>query len=57
MAVQQRFQDLQRHRGAYITPGPNFIWSIDGYLKLAPYVSGEVGSMAGTSRSSLAARS
>jgi hypothetical protein len=37
MAVQRRFQDLQRHQGAYITPGPNFIWSIDGYLKLAPY--------------------
>ncbi|OJJ07710.1 hypothetical protein ASPVEDRAFT_46950 [Aspergillus versicolor CBS 583.65] len=37
MAVHQRWQDLQRHRGAYFTPGPNFIWSIDGYLKLAPY--------------------
>jgi hypothetical protein len=37
MAVQRRLHDLQRHRGAYIVPGPNFIWSIDGYLKLAPY--------------------
>ncbi|KAL4933488.1 uncharacterized protein BDV17DRAFT_252101, partial [Aspergillus undulatus] len=36
-AVRRRLQDLQRHRGAYIVPGPNFIWSIDGYLKLAPY--------------------
>ncbi|KAL4962587.1 uncharacterized protein BDV14DRAFT_178267 [Aspergillus stella-maris] len=36
-AVHRRLQDLQRHRGAYLTPGPNFIWSIDGYLKLAPY--------------------
>ncbi|KAL4956709.1 hypothetical protein BDW69DRAFT_70105, partial [Aspergillus filifer] len=36
-AVQRRLHDLQRHRGAYIVPGPNFIWSIDGYLKLAPY--------------------
>ena len=36
-AVHQRWQDLQCHQGAYITPGPNFIWSIDGYLKLALY--------------------
>jgi hypothetical protein len=36
-AVQRRLYDLQRHRGAYIVPGPNFIWLIDGYLKLAPY--------------------
>ncbi|KAL4965070.1 uncharacterized protein BDV14DRAFT_189871 [Aspergillus stella-maris] len=36
-AAQRRLYDLQRHRGAYIVPGPNFIWSIDGCLKLAPY--------------------
>jgi hypothetical protein len=36
-AVQRQLHDLQRHRGAYIVPGPNFIWSINGYLKLAPY--------------------
>jgi hypothetical protein len=28
---------MQRQRGAYIVPGPNYLWSIDGYLKLAPY--------------------
>jgi hypothetical protein len=33
-AVHRRLQDLQRHCGAYFTPRPNFIWSIDGYLKL-----------------------
>ena len=27
---------MQRHRGAYIVPGPDFIWSIDGYMKLQP---------------------
>jgi hypothetical protein len=36
-SVTRRLADLQRHRGAYIVPGPNFIWSIDGYLKLALY--------------------
>ncbi|KAL4732831.1 hypothetical protein BDV11DRAFT_210663 [Aspergillus similis] len=35
--VQRRLSDLQRNHGAYIVPGPNFIWSIDGYLKLASY--------------------
>lgn len=28
---------MQRHRGEYLVPGPNFVWSVDGYLKLAPY--------------------
>ncbi len=32
--VAQRRYDLQRTRGEYIVPGPNFIWSIDGYCKL-----------------------
>lgn len=36
-AVDRRKRDLQRHRGEYIVPGPNFIWSIDGYDKLKPY--------------------
>jgi hypothetical protein len=32
--VASRRRDLQRCRGEYITPGPNFVWSIDGYCKL-----------------------
>lgn len=36
-AVERRKRDLQRHRGEYIVPGPNFVWSIDGYCKLCPY--------------------
>jgi hypothetical protein len=28
---------LQRVRGHYTVPGPNFLWSIDGYLKLVNY--------------------
>jgi hypothetical protein len=28
---------MQRYRGEYIVPGPNFLWSVDEYLKLAPY--------------------
>ncbi|KAL4889310.1 hypothetical protein BDV59DRAFT_195730 [Aspergillus ambiguus] len=36
-AVQRRKYDLQRKRGEYIVPGPNYIWSVDGYLKLEPY--------------------
>lgn len=28
---------MQRHRGAYVVPGPNYIWSMDGYLKLVSY--------------------
>ncbi|KAL6229002.1 hypothetical protein BDW75DRAFT_117457 [Aspergillus navahoensis] len=35
--VRRRLNNLQRHRGAYIVPGPDFIWSIDGYLKLVSY--------------------
>ena len=37
IAVDRRKRDLQRHRGQYVVPGPNFIWSIDGYDKLKPY--------------------
>ena len=36
-AVQRRVSDMQWHRGEYIVPGPNFVWSIDGYLKLELY--------------------
>lgn len=25
---------MQRHKGEYIVPGPNYLWSIDGYAKL-----------------------
>jgi hypothetical protein len=28
---------MQRQREAYVVPGPNFLWSIDGYMKLQPY--------------------
>jgi hypothetical protein len=37
VAVENRKHDLQRQRGAFITPGPNHVWSIDGYDKLKPY--------------------
>ena len=36
-AVERRTYDMQRCRGRYIVPGPNFVWSIDGYMKLEPY--------------------
>ena len=36
-AIERRTRDMQRHRGEYIVPGPNHVWSLDGYLKLAPY--------------------
>lgn len=32
-----RTQRLQRHRGQYIVPGPNYVWSVDRYLKLINY--------------------
>ncbi|KAI4211630.1 MAG: hypothetical protein LQ351_005533, partial [Letrouitia transgressa] len=35
--VDRRKRDLQRRRGEYIVPGPNFLWSIDGYDKLKAY--------------------
>lgn len=35
--VDRRRRKMQQHRGEYIVPGPNFIWSIDGYDKLKPY--------------------
>ena len=36
-AVERRKRDLQRYRGEYVVPGPNFIWSIDGYDKLKSF--------------------
>ena len=36
-AIDYRTRNMQRHRGEYIVPGPNFVWSVDGYLKLALY--------------------
>ncbi|KAL5366644.1 hypothetical protein BJX96DRAFT_170107 [Aspergillus floccosus] len=36
-AVHRRKYDLQRKRGEFVVPRPNFIWSVDGYLKLEPY--------------------
>jgi hypothetical protein len=35
--ITRRINDLQRHRGEYIVPGPNFLWSIDGHCKLQFY--------------------
>jgi hypothetical protein len=32
--ITRRLNDVQRHRGQYIVPGPNYLWSIDGYCKL-----------------------
>ena len=28
---------MQRHHDEYIVPDPNFLWSVDGYLKLVSY--------------------
>ncbi|GLA56245.1 hypothetical protein AnigIFM63604_006246 [Aspergillus niger] len=36
-AIQQRKNDMQRSRGSYMVPGPDHIWSVDGYMKLDPY--------------------
>ncbi|KAJ5111105.1 hypothetical protein N7532_001640 [Penicillium argentinense] len=33
-ALLRRSTGLQRSRGAYRCPGPNFVWHIDGYMKL-----------------------
>jgi hypothetical protein len=37
VGLQCRTNDLNRKRGEYIVPGPNFIWSIDGHDKLAEW--------------------
>jgi hypothetical protein len=33
--IDRRYSDLQRTRGDFTTPGPNYLWSIDGYDKLS----------------------
>ncbi len=35
--VQARTSDLQWHQGKYIVSEPNYLWSLDGYLKLVHY--------------------
>jgi hypothetical protein len=35
--IRTRKYHLQQRRGGWTTPGPNFMWCIDAYLKLAPY--------------------
>ncbi len=38
VGVDRRLRRLERRRDKrYLTPGPNYIWSIDGHLKLQPY--------------------
>lgn len=37
VAVDRRKRDLQRHKGDYVVPGPNWCWSMDGHDKLKPY--------------------
>jgi hypothetical protein len=34
---ERRRRDVQRRRGEYIVPRPNFIWSVDGHDKLKEY--------------------
>lgn len=36
-AILRRKVRLQSRKGEYIVPGPDFIWSIDGHDKLAPF--------------------
>ncbi|CAL5865890.1 uncharacterized protein PFLUO_LOCUS96 [Penicillium psychrofluorescens] len=36
-ALERRSLGLQRARGSYTVPGPNFVWHVDGYMKLQPY--------------------
>jgi hypothetical protein len=36
-AIERRKCDLQRHRGQFVVPGPDWLWSIDGYDKLKPF--------------------
>ncbi len=35
--MRRRICDMQRQREGYVVPGPNYLWSIDGYLKLELY--------------------
>ena len=36
-AVERRKRDLQIHHDEYVVPGPNFVWSVDGYCRLRLY--------------------
>ncbi|KAI1430475.1 hypothetical protein GGR50DRAFT_698997, partial [Xylaria sp. CBS 124048] len=36
-AIQRRLELARRRRGGWTTPGPNYIWSVDGHLKLARF--------------------
>ena len=50
---QRGVADRQRHRlkrRKYVTPGPNFVWHIDGYDKLKPYGFAIHGAIDGFSR-------
>ena len=35
--VYNRANDMNRHRGAYITPGPDYCWSMDAYCKFEEF--------------------
>ena len=35
--VALRCRDMLRKRGSYIVAGPNYVWSIDGHIKLRQY--------------------
>ena len=35
--VAERLYDFNRERGEFITPGPNFLWSVDGHDKLKAF--------------------
>ena len=37
VGVYKRSQEVSRRRGEYITPGPDFVWSLDAHCKLEPY--------------------
>ena len=37
VGIKLRYSDLLRHRGEYVIPGPNYLWSMDGYDKLKAY--------------------
>jgi hypothetical protein len=32
--VRRRQEEISKSRGEYVVPGPNWVWSIDGYCKL-----------------------
>ncbi|MGH9975676.1 MAG: hypothetical protein ACRD8Z_07550 [Nitrososphaeraceae archaeon] len=36
-SLERRKRDLQRTKGFYTCPGPNFVWHLDGYMKLQVY--------------------